>query len=109
MELKEYLYEYKGLTLDIMERANEDGNIEYLLIEREQILNKIKASNFEQSEFEMFCNELKLVELEKEVNLVIKKEIISSKNKMEKLKKVHSASMKYSAIGYVPSRFNKQM
>lgn len=109
MELEEYLKEYKALTLDIMERANEDGSIGYLLEEREELLNNIKKNNYNQLEFKRICSELKLVELEKELNSYIRKEIVNSKNKMEKIKKMHNASMKYSAIGYAPSRFNKKM
>ncbi|WP_294400636.1 hypothetical protein [uncultured Clostridium sp.] len=109
MELEEYLREYKALTLDIMERAGEDGSIEYLLDEREEILNKIKKINFEQAKLELICNKLNLVDLEEELSLFIKKEIVNTKKKMEKIKKMHAANMKYVSIGYVPSRFNKQM
>lgn len=109
MKLDECFREYKALTLDIIERANEDGSIEYLLDERQVILDEIKNGNFEKSDINIICNNLKIVELEKELNICINKEIVNTKRKMENLKKMKTANMNYVSIGYVPPRFNKQM
>lgn len=109
MELEEYFKEYKALTLDIMERANEDGSIGYLLEERQLILDNIEKNNFKKSDIKLVCTKLKIAELEKDLNICINKVIINTKRKIGNLKKMKTANMKYVSIGYVPSKFNKQM
>ncbi|ENZ31476.1 hypothetical protein HMPREF1084_02995 [Clostridium butyricum 60E.3] len=109
IKLEEYLREYKALTLDIIERVNEDGSIGYLLDERQVILEEIKKSDFEESDIKRICNNLNIVELEKELNICINQEIVNTKRKMSNLKKMKTANMNYASIGYVPSRFNKHM
>ncbi len=107
MELEKYLNEYKALILDIMERVNTDGSIGYLVEERQVILDKIVTMNFDRESIRKISEILDLLNLEKELNLLILKEKKSTKRKIENIKKMHNANMKYNAIGYVPSIFNK--
>lgn len=109
MNLEEYLIEYKALTLDMMERIDIDDSILYLMEEREIVLDSISKIDFDQSELKEISDRLNLVQLEKELNLLIKKETVSTKRKIENLKKMKNANLKYTAIGYVPPRFNKEM
>lgn len=108
MDLEEYLKEYKALTLDIMERVNIDGSIGYLVNERQEILDKIKFLGFDKSDIKGIGESLNLIKLEEELNLMIKKEKINVKRRIENLKKMRSANMKYNAINYIPSFFNKK-
>lgn len=108
MGLEEYLNEYKALTLDIMERVNIDGSIGYLVNERQEVLNRIEDLDVTQSEIKKITDSLNLIKLEEELNLMIKKEKVNIKRKIENLKKMRNANIKYKSIGYVPSRFDKE-
>lgn len=109
MNLEKYLFRYKELTLRIMKRTKDDGIIGYLVEERQQILDEINNVGFNKSDLRTICEELDILNLEKELDVLIKKEIKSTKESMNQLKKMHSANMQYMSIGYVPSKFNKQM
>lgn len=109
MDLEEYLIRYKEVTLRMMRRAKDDGRIEHLVEERQQILDKINNNGFDKMYLKFVCNDLGLLILEKELNHFIKKEIKSTKESMAKLKKMHTANMQYHSIGYIPSRFNKEI
>lgn len=109
MNLEEYLREYKTLTLHIMERINIDKSVVYLLDERQVILDKITELNEDKIKIKHISESLNLVELEKELNLITKKELVNTKIKIENLKKMRNANMKYNSIGYVPSKFNKKI
>ena len=108
MDLEEYLKEYKALTLDMMERVNIDGSIGYLVNERQEILDKIEALNFTNSEIKTISESLNLIKIEEELNLMIKKEKVNVKRKIENLKKMRNANLKYNTINYIPSLFNKK-
>lgn len=108
MNLEEYLKEYKALTLDMMERINIDGEIEYLFNERQQILDEINSEKYDKNEIKDIGKALNLLKLEEELILMMKKEKVNTRKKLEKLRKMHDANMKYNAVGYVNSRFNKE-
>ena len=109
MELEEYLKEYKALTLDIMERANEDGSIGYLVDERKIVLDKIIYGHFNQSDIYRICERLKITELENELNKCIKEGIANTKMKINKLRKMKNANIKYTSIGCVSPLFDKNI
>ncbi|VYT90135.1 hypothetical protein [Clostridium butyricum] len=109
MNLEDYLNEYKALTLDIMEKVNKDGMIEYLVNERQMVLDKIKNMNFLQAEIKKITDSLNIVQLDRELDLLVKKEKVATRKKIERLKKMKNANMQYMSIGYVPSKFNKHM
>lgn len=109
MDLEQCLIEYKALTLDIMERINIDESVVYLLEERQVVLDKIIELNKDTSKFKYICESLNLFELERELNLITKKELVNTKIKIESLKKMRSANLQYNSIGYIPSRFNKKI
>lgn len=107
MDLKEYLTEYKALTLDIMEHVNVDGNIKFLLDERENILNEIIKSNFKKSDIESIGKSLNLMGLEEEMQEMIKKEKINIKKKMQQLRKNEQGNKLYLSVGY--SHYNQSI
>ena len=43
------------------------------------------------------------------MELLIKKEKVATKRKIEKLKNMKNANMQYMSIGYIPSNFNKHI
>ena len=109
MNLEEYLNNYKELTLSMMERVKIDGSIQYLVEKREYILEQIKSGIFSDEEVKSMGKKLNLDVLEKELDLLVKQEIVDTKKQIQKLKRAHSANMQYASIGYIPSSFNKKM
>lgn len=95
MDLEKYLKEYKALTLDIMEQINIDGDIEFLLNERQIILNKINSLKYNQSDLIKIAESLKLINLENEMNMLVKSEMINIKNKLKNLKKNQAGNQHY--------------
>ena len=79
MNLEECLKEYRALTLDIMERTNTDGSIGHLIEEREKVLNMIKKLGCSQNTIKEISNSLNLIEIEKELTLLVKKEKINTR------------------------------
>lgn len=109
MNLEEYLIRYKEVTLRMMKRTKDDGSIGHLVEERQQILDEINNNGFDRSYLKSVCDDLGVLTLEKELDNFIKKEIKSTKESMAKLKKMYTANMQYHSIGYLPSRFDKEM
>lgn len=111
MELKNYLEEYKALTLDIMEHINTDGNINYLVAKREKILNQVKQANFNKEQIESIGKALKLIELDNEMQEMARRETINIKKKMQQLRKREQGNKLYLSNGYshyTQSRFDKR-
>ena len=110
MELKDYLEEYKALTLDIMEQVNIDGNIKFLLDERERILDKISKSNFNKDEIINIGKSLKLLELEAEMQKMVKVEKANIKRKLQNLRIREQGNKGYLNVNYSQygmSRFDR--
>lgn len=111
MNLKEYLTEYKALTLDIMEHINIDGNIKFLLEERDKILNEILYSDFNKNEIQELGKQLKLIELEDEMQKMIRVEKVNIKKKIQQLRMREQGNRQYLSANYSPyvnSRFDKR-
>ncbi|GEQ17797.1 MULTISPECIES: hypothetical protein [Clostridium] len=109
MTLEEIFKKYRELTLQIMDRVKIDGSIKYLLEKRGELLESIRKSDFSQDEIISAGKSTGIIELEKELNELVKNEQIDIKRKIKNLRTMHAANMQYTAIGYVPSNFNKKM
>lgn len=95
MTLEEYLKEYKALTLDIMDQVSFDGNIKHLVEERENIIETVKELNFNKNDIKKIAQELKLLELDKEMNRLVKVEMKNIKTKLNNLKKNQAGNQHY--------------
>lgn len=105
-----YLEEYKSLTLDIMESLNGLGNIKRFLLERDRVLEEINKLEADEEDIKIIGEELKLKELEDEMQLAVKKEKVRIKTKIANLKRMKNGNMKYasSMVNYtVYNGFNK--
>ncbi len=107
MNLYEYLEEYKTLTLEMMDKIREDGNLDVLVNKREEILKAINELDFDKEDIKRIGNSLNLLELEEELELLIKKEKVEVKKKIESLKKTRQANANYNKIEYRARVFNK--
>ena len=61
MNLREYLEEYRALTLDLMDEIQKNGQISSLFEEREYIIKSINSLNFDKEEIENIGNSLNLM------------------------------------------------
>jgi Spy/CpxP family protein refolding chaperone len=107
MNLREYLEEYRALTLDLMDEIQKDGQISSLLDEREYIIELINGLNFDKEEIKIIGNSLNLAELEAELQLVYKKEKVKVKNQMENIKKARQVNTNYNTIENTSRVFNR--
>lgn len=107
MNLREYLEEYRALTLDLMDEIQKDGQISSLLKEREYIIKLINSLNFNKEEIKTIGNSLNLGELEKELQLLYKKEKVKVKKQIENIKKARRINTNYNTIENTAMVFNK--
>lgn len=107
MNLREYLEEYKALTLALIDETQKDGELNTLIKEREDILKSINDLNFDKEEIKIIGNSLKLLELEEEVQNSVKKEKVKIKKQIETLKKARQANTNYNGIENKARIFNK--
>lgn len=111
MNLRDYLLEYKALTLDILEEIDGYGDIIFLSKKREEIIEKIKDAGFLKDEIRNITEELGIVELEYDLKSAVEKEKVKVKREIVNLKKRKSANMRYTSSTYsnvnTYSRFDK--
>lgn len=111
MLLEDYLKEYRALTLDIMDRTVRDGEIQCFLQERDIILEKIAELNPDNDVMVDICKSLNVVQLEKEMQEMINKEISTVKDKIMDLKKRQIGNEQYNyslQMKYSQPRFDKR-
>lgn len=111
MELKEYLQEYRALTLDAMESVYEDGTIISVMNEREKILNKIVSLNYNNEKIKEVAEEIGIFKLENELKNMVIDERAKIKNEMLMLRKKEQANQQYLSygnFGYIKPRFDKR-
>lgn len=73
--LKEYLFKYKELTLDMVESLNKNNidSLSEMIDKREDIIKYISQIHYTHDEFVSLCNEFQLMDLEKRLNELIKR------------------------------------
>lgn len=109
MDLREYLEEYRNLTLDLMGQIQKDGEVSSLIKKREDTLKSINSLNFDKGEIKRIGNLLNLLELEEELQNIIKKEKVKVRKQIEILKKAKQANTNYNSIEDKARVFNKSI
>ncbi|MCE5220770.1 MAG: hypothetical protein LLF98_05745 [Clostridium sp.] len=109
MDLREYLEEYKALTLTLIDEISKDGQLSFLIEKREDILKSINNINFDKEEIKTIGNSLKLLELEEELQNSVKKEEVKIKKEIQTLKKARQANANYNSIENKARVFNKNI
>lgn len=109
MNLNEYLEEYRTLTLALIDKIQKDGEVDILIIKRENILKSINALNFDKEEIKNIENSLNLLELEKELEYSVKKEKFKIKQQIETLKRAKQANMQYNSFENKSRVLNKSV
>lgn len=109
MELKEYLEEYRAVTLDLMDKIQQDGQINSLIEEREFIIKKINNSNFNKEEIKVIGATLNLMELEEELQSIYKKEKVKVRKQIENVKRARVINENYNKLENMARVFNKSV
>ena len=100
MSLRVILEEYKNVTEMLIQAVKSGETGEVFIEDREKLLNELKACDFDKSEFKKICEELGLLNLEKEAYRVLNDEKQKVKEEIITLKKQKQANKSYgSAIG----------
>ena len=95
MNLDELLGEYKNISLTMAERIKKEEDISSFLKKREDIINEINNLDVDK---QLICNkieELNIMEIEKELNELIKNSILNVKKEIKKVKQSREAYKKY--------------
>ena len=111
MELERDFKEFREVTLELFQRIHINGNRLFLLKRREEILERIKNSNYNSQDIDRICKSLNIYELEKQLHEKVKEEINSVKMEIIQLKQSHQgneAYVKSRYSGYMQPRFDKK-
>lgn len=109
MDLHEYLEKYKTLTLDIMKEVQKSGEVDFLIEERENIINLINSGDFDKEEIKFIGGSLNLLELEEELQIICKKEKVKVRNQIEQVKAAKTINNNYNNIENRARVFNKSV
>ncbi|MDB2125044.1 hypothetical protein [Clostridium paraputrificum] len=100
MSLRVILEEYKNVTEMLIQAVKSGETGEVFIENREKLLNEIKVYNFDKSEFKKICEELEILDIEKEAYRVLNDEKQKVKEEIITLKKQKQANKSYgNAIG----------
>lgn len=111
MDLREYLLEYRALTLDAMEKVDKDSTLVTLIDQRGEILKIIMDCSYNNEEIKKIADEIGLLRLEEELKDMLISERDKTKKEMLLLKKKQQANDKYISygnLGHIKSRFDKR-
>ena len=95
IDLKQLLEEYKNLTLILIEKAKNDEELSENIEKKNNILREIKEFNYTEDEVKGIIKELNIPEIENELNLTIKKEMVKIKKKIENIRAARVARKMY--------------
>lgn len=107
MELKEYLEEYKSLTLQLIEINKRDEKINLLIKQREDILEKISKLKYTKEEINELERSLGLLELEEKLKALFETEKVQVKKEIDNLKKMRVAQRNYGGLENKSRIFSK--
>lgn len=111
MELREVLLNYRDVTASAIETIKEEKyeELDSKLNKREGIIESIKSLNFDSEHFKTLCDEFSLIQLECELNVLLKNRRDEIKIKLESLSKNVKANNSYNKIADSPFIFSKKI
>lgn len=98
-ELKGKLVQFKEVTLQIRQSLEEEefDNLQSLLELRQSVINQMDELSYTSEEFQVFCNELGIIELQKDIEKTF------SEKRTKVLKEMHQ----FSASKVANKNYNK--
>lgn len=111
MELKIELINFRDITAEAIENLKNEKyeELNILLNRREDIIERLKSSNLNVEQFRMICDEINLMNLECELNELLKSKRNEVKTKIESLSKNIQASNSYNKMADSPLIFSKKI
>lgn len=106
MNLDKLLEQYKDISLTMGERIKKEEDISSFLRNRDSIINEINNLNVDK---QLVCNkieELNIMEIEKELNELIKNSMLNVKKEIKKVKQSREAYKKYADFNGNPVIFS---
>lgn len=107
MQLEKNLQDYRELTVKLIDSIDNVDEIESLINEREEIINKINLTQYDNIEFKKIAAELNLAQLEEELVNKLKREKVNARARLENVRKLKMARMRYNKEEGSPVFFNK--
>lgn len=95
IKLKKPLEEYKKLTIELIRKAKNDEDLSELINKRDDILKDIGQQDYNKEEFRNIVQALDIIKLDDELKLVVKKEMVQVKKKIEKIRAARVARTSY--------------
>ncbi|MBC2455907.1 flagellar protein FliT [Clostridium beijerinckii] len=95
MNLYECLNEYKNITLELINKVSNDQELQKLLEMRAEIIDQIGKSNFSKVEFKELVSSLNILELDKELQDLVKQEKVKTRNQIDNIRKIRIARRNY--------------
>ncbi|WP_294379067.1 hypothetical protein [uncultured Clostridium sp.] len=95
MEIDKLLKEYKNISLAMAENIKKEEEISSFLKKRESIINEINDLHIEK---QIICDKIKefnIIEIEKELEELIKNSMINIRKEIKKVKQQKEAHKKY--------------
>lgn len=107
--IKEIFEQYKEIDLKIIESLKEDKEDVKLFDERGDVIKTIVSSNMDKSELAKIYEDMKLEELDREIEEVLKEKMNSVKKSIKKLAIGKDAVKGYAAINRSGNFFGTKM
>lgn len=109
MKLNDYLDEYKLVTIRLISSIDEEKDLDQFFNKRQEIINLISSLNFTKEDFQQINMATEILELEKQLQDKISKEQEETRKKINKLKLMREARIKYENSQFTPTFFNKKI
>lgn len=106
MEIEDILKEYKDISIAIADKVNKEEDISSLLKKREAIINDINNLNVDKKVICDKIDDLKIMEIEKELEELIKSSMLNVKKQIKKVKQSREAYKKYADFNGNPLIFS---
>lgn len=111
MSLEKDLNEFRDITVELMDRIEYQGNRLLLMHKREEIINKIRNSDYNAAELKKICESLKIDEIDEELKRRVLNQMAKINMEIKTLKKSYQGNQAYLSSGYgsgsAYSRFDK--
>ena len=95
MNFRKPLEEYRDLTLNLIENAKKNEELSNLIDKRDNVLKEFDRVDYSEEEFRKIVKEFNIIELDNELQLIVKKEMVQIKRKIENIRKSRVAKSNY--------------
>lgn len=101
-DVKEILNQYRVCTLSIMKTIEEEelDLLPPMLEERQNLLDKISDSDYDNDDVRLYYNELRLEELQENLNFMISGKLSFIRDEIAKLNKSQNANNSYNKVNF---------